>query len=286
MSPREQFVARSQGRIFVRDYPGTGPAFVLMHGFPDDGRIYDDVIPELVEAGRRVVVFDFLGFGRSDKSPDVKYSFALQLQDLEAVVDALDLTMLVPVGHDASGPAAINFALAHPKRVASICLLNSFYGASPNIRIPELISLFATTGLQALSTAMLRDTDQFEWLLRFQQLMFRDALPKSQQTRFLATVVPIMNANMSGERSSRFAFSQMTEQLFPEVRKNTARLRQLGTLNVPATFIWGQHDPYLVTGVARDLSHYFRSPKLEILTAGHWPQLDVPRDVGRLVLGR
>ena len=87
MSPREQFVARSQGRIFVRDYPGTGPAFVLMHGFPDDGRIYDDLIPELVQGGRRVVVFDFLGFGRSDKRADIKYSFALQLEDLEAVVD-------------------------------------------------------------------------------------------------------------------------------------------------------------------------------------------------------
>ena len=71
MSPREQFVARSQGRIFVRDYPGTGPAFVLMHGFPDDGRIYDDLIPELVQGGRRVVVFDFLGFGLPPGSPSL-----------------------------------------------------------------------------------------------------------------------------------------------------------------------------------------------------------------------
>jgi haloalkane dehalogenase len=284
MSPREQFVARSQGRIFVRDYPGTGPAFVLMHGFPDDGRIYDDLIPELVQGGRRVVVFDFLGFGRSDKRADIKYSFALQLEDLEAVVDALALTTLVPVGHDASGPAAINFALDHPERVASICLLNSFYGASPHIRIPELIALFATTSLKALSTAMLSDTEQFDWLLRLQQSAFFDALPKSQQTRFLATVVPIMNANLGGDHDSRLAFSQITEQLFPEVRRNTARLRQLGPLTVPATFIWGQHDPYLATGVAQDLLPYFRSPKLESLPAGHWPQLDAPRDVGRLML--
>ena len=45
--------------------PGRGPAIVLMHGFPDDLHLYDRLVPEL--AGRRVVSFDFLGWGASDK---------------------------------------------------------------------------------------------------------------------------------------------------------------------------------------------------------------------------
>jgi haloalkane dehalogenase len=90
-----------------------------MHGFPDNLHIYDELIPYLTASGRRVVAFDFLGFGASDKSSDPAYSFKQQLGDLEAVVEALKLDKIVPVAHDASGPAAINFTLAHPERVVS-----------------------------------------------------------------------------------------------------------------------------------------------------------------------
>ena len=51
----EHRVAREYGRIYARDYEGAGPAFVLMHGFPDNLHIYDGLVPYLVAAGRRVV---------------------------------------------------------------------------------------------------------------------------------------------------------------------------------------------------------------------------------------
>ena len=56
-------IAREGGSIYVRDFAGTGPAFVLLHGFPDNSHIYDLLIPHLVAAGRRTVAIDFLGFG-------------------------------------------------------------------------------------------------------------------------------------------------------------------------------------------------------------------------------
>jgi haloalkane dehalogenase len=63
----ERYVSRDQGRVYTREYGGLGPAFVLMHGFPDNLHIWDDLIPYLVASGRRVVTFDFLGYGASDK---------------------------------------------------------------------------------------------------------------------------------------------------------------------------------------------------------------------------
>ncbi len=87
----EHRVPREQGRVYARNYDGTGPAFVLMHGFPDNLRIYDDLIPYLTAAGRRVVAFDFLGFGASDKLAGASYSFEQQLGDLSAVIQALGL---------------------------------------------------------------------------------------------------------------------------------------------------------------------------------------------------
>lgn len=37
----------SGGRLHVTDRPGDEPALVLMHGFPDDSRIYDRLVPPL-----------------------------------------------------------------------------------------------------------------------------------------------------------------------------------------------------------------------------------------------
>jgi pimeloyl-ACP methyl ester carboxylesterase len=84
---------------------GAGPAFVLMHGFPDNLHIYDYLIPHLVARGRCVVAFDFLGFGESDKPAGATYSFGQQLGDLKAVVDALGLEKIIPVAYDSSGSA-------------------------------------------------------------------------------------------------------------------------------------------------------------------------------------
>src|SRR5215469_10408698 len=78
----EHRIARDGGSISVRDFAGEGPAFVLLHGFPDNSHIYDLLIPHLVAAGRRTIAIDFLGFGASDKPADAVYSFPQQLGDV------------------------------------------------------------------------------------------------------------------------------------------------------------------------------------------------------------
>lgn len=83
---QERRVPTSRGELYIRDYHGSAPAFVMLHGFPDNLRIFEKVAPLLASAGRRVVLFDFLGFGASDK-PGKGYSFDQQVGDLLAVVD-------------------------------------------------------------------------------------------------------------------------------------------------------------------------------------------------------
>src|SRR6516165_4082886 len=71
----EHRVPRDRGSLYVRDFPGSGAAFVLLHGFPDNSHIYDDLIPHLTSAGRRTISMDFLGYGASDKPEGAHYSF-------------------------------------------------------------------------------------------------------------------------------------------------------------------------------------------------------------------
>ena len=65
-------IPRGASAISARHYAGTGPAFVLMHGFPDNLHIHDRLIPSL--HGREVITFDFLGWGDSEKPRDYPYT--------------------------------------------------------------------------------------------------------------------------------------------------------------------------------------------------------------------
>jgi len=270
--------------VYARDYKGAGPAFVLMHGFPDNMHIYDDLVPYLVSGGRRVVTFDFLGFGASDKSPGTTYSFKQQLGDLESVVAALGLGRVVPVAHDSSGPAGINFTLAHPEQVESLCVLNSGYDDRFPILWPEMVALFADKSFKALSGAVAQSPGQFGWLLAWQQKQFRDALPQSQQSRFDTVMGPLIADNFIQQPSSGPAFAQLASQFFEELARNSKRLPELGRLDMPVMVIWGEFDPYITKEVGKDRASHFKHATFHVLPAGHWLQSDVPEQVAKLML--
>ena len=99
MEYREHWVPRGEHRIYAREYPGDGPAIVPMHGFPDNLHLYDRLVPHL--SGTKVVVFDFLGWGSSDKPQGYPYTADNQTRDLHAVVEHLGLESVVLVAHDA-----------------------------------------------------------------------------------------------------------------------------------------------------------------------------------------
>ena len=280
----EHRIPHAGGNVYVRDFPGSGPAFVLLHGFPDNSHIYDDLIPHLTAAGRRTIAFDFLGFGASDKPEGAVYSFEQQLGDLEAVADALRLEKIIPVGHDAGGPAAVNFALRHPTRAAGICLMNAFYGEAPGLRVPELIELFANKNLRALTRHFLASPQQFAWLLNFQRGQMQVGMTEAQKARYNEFLGPIVDKNFTQRPSAASAFAQMTYQLFDEVTANTARLSDFRRSDLPVLLIWGKADPYLHVTVAEHLRSQAKNASIHALEAGHWPQIDEAADTARIML--
>lgn len=281
---QERRVPTVGGELYVREYPGSAPAFAMLHGFPDNLGIFGKVAPLLASAGRRVVLFDFLGFGASDK-PGKGYSFDQQVGDLLAVVDALNLDAVVPVAHDAGGPAAVNFALRYPRRTAAVALLNSFYANAETLRFPEFIGLFAIPSLSALSQHFLRNPALFAELLQFQRGQFRAALASDKRAGYDEFLGPLIDENFRRQPGAGAAFGQMTAQLLSEVARNDKHLAELERLDIPFRLIWGAEDPYLNTGVAEDLAMHLRTATTTILAgAGHWPQIDQPDEVARALL--
>ena len=49
--PREVRIENLGHKIYVKDYPGSEPAMVMVHGFPDNHHIYDDLAPLLSQRG-------------------------------------------------------------------------------------------------------------------------------------------------------------------------------------------------------------------------------------------
>src|SRR6266496_3039350 len=143
MKYTQVWIGRDGHRIYARDYPGQQPPILLLHGFPDNLHLYDRLVPHL-SSRRRVVTFDFLGWGASDKPSGYPYTAKNQEGDLDAIIKQSNLDQVVLVAHDASGPPAIDWALGHPDRVAALVLLNTYYCATPTLRAPEAIWLFST----------------------------------------------------------------------------------------------------------------------------------------------
>jgi haloalkane dehalogenase len=280
----EHHVLREQGRIYVRDYAGAGPAFVLMHGFPDNLHIWDGLIPYLRESGRRIVTFDFLGFGASDKPAGAVYTFQQQLGDLEAVVATLSLGTIVPVAHDSSGISSINYALAHPRGVEQVVMLNSAYAEDATVLWPELITLFATKSLRALAMAVAQSPQQFGWLLQWQQQKFVAALPEEQKPRFSAIAGPLISDNFLVQPSSGPAFVQLAAQFFDTLADNRSRLTELKALDIPFKLIWGEFDPYIAVAVGEQRKLQLKQASLTLVRAGHWLQIDDPERVAAAML--
>jgi len=89
-------------RIFTVDLPAAGPdgrpPLLVLHGFPSSSFDFHRVADRLA-ADRRLLLFDMLGYGLSDK-PDLAYSFDRQADIAMALVDQLGVGRLDLLTHD------------------------------------------------------------------------------------------------------------------------------------------------------------------------------------------
>ena len=128
-------------------YEDSGPGFpiILLHGFPDDVRAFDEVTPPLVRAGYRVLVPYLRGYGptrlRDSSAPRMGEQAAIS-QDLVDFADALKLPQFAVAGYDWGCRAASIAAALHPDRVRAAVLIGGYtiqdVFAAPRPSAPEV----------------------------------------------------------------------------------------------------------------------------------------------------
>jgi pimeloyl-ACP methyl ester carboxylesterase len=106
-----------------------GVPVILLHGFPDDVRAYDGVVPALVKAGHRALVPYLRGYGptrfRDAAAPRMAQQAAIG-QDVLDFADALGLARFAVAGYDWGGRAAAIVAALHPERVRAAVLIGGY----------------------------------------------------------------------------------------------------------------------------------------------------------------
>ena len=114
-------------------YEETGNAqgfpVILLHGFPDDVRAYDEVVGPLAKQGYRAIVPYLRGYGptrfRDGSAPRMAEQAAIG-QDVIDLVDALKIQRFAVAGYDWGGRAACIAAALHPERVRAAVLISGY----------------------------------------------------------------------------------------------------------------------------------------------------------------
>ncbi len=111
---------------YLDEGPRDGEVVVLLHGEPTWSFLYRFMVPGLVAAGRRVVVPDLMGFGRSDKPrPRGEYTYARHVEWVrELLFDHLDLAEVTLFGQDWGSLIGLRVVGEHPERFARVALSN------------------------------------------------------------------------------------------------------------------------------------------------------------------
>ena len=108
---------------------GSGPALLLLHGFPHTWQVWSEIIGPLSEH-YRVIAPDLRWLGDSSHATE-GYDAGTLATDAEGILDALAEPEAAVVAIDAGAPAAFLLAMRRPDRVRRLVLMESLLGSLP-----------------------------------------------------------------------------------------------------------------------------------------------------------
>jgi len=111
---------------YVDEGPRGGRVVLCLHGEPSWSFLYRKMVPILTEAGYRVIVPDFIGFGKSDKytNPD-NYNHEMHCMTLRKLLDHLDVKDITLVCQDWGGLTGLSVVKDAPDRFSNLVIMNT-----------------------------------------------------------------------------------------------------------------------------------------------------------------
>ncbi len=243
----------------VIEGPGYGPVVVLHNSLGCALRMWDPQVPTLIEAGLRVLRYDYRGHGQSKSTPG-----AYTLADLGA--DALDLmskhslTRVVHVGLSLGGMVAMWLAENAPDAVTGMVLCSTSADLQPSSAWRDRAELVRTSGTTIMADALVP-----RWFSPSYLAQNPDATDKFREQ--------IITTTTDGFAGCCDAIATM--DLLPK----------LDIINVPTSVLVGQQDPGTPVEHARRIVDCVSGATLTVLNPGsHLLNVERPAAVSAAIL--
>jgi len=108
------------------------PTVLLLHGNPTWSFLYREIIPKIQNTCRALAP-DYLGMGLSDKPANERfYTLENHTKTISEFIHRLGLKKIIFVVQDWAGPISFGYALAHPKNVAGMLIMNTWAWPDPS----------------------------------------------------------------------------------------------------------------------------------------------------------
>lgn len=264
---------------------GSGPAVVLLHGFPELAYSWRHQIPALAEAGYRVIAPDQRGYGDSD-APESVDAYALEhlVGDVIGLLDALEVPAATIVGHDWGSIVAYTAAITHPDRFERVVSLNVPYRG-------------ACWGFPTIDYIREHLADRFSYVLMFQEPGVAEAGFSGGPEMWLQAFYlggsrgrEFLTPEELGTYVEAFRASGISGPVgwYRNIDRNAETYGHLldAPVNQPSLLLAADGDPVLPLSLTDGVERW--SPDIEIRVirdCGHWTQQQSPDAVNRALIG-
>jgi haloalkane dehalogenase len=218
---------------YVDEGPPDAATILFVHGNPTWSYLWREPIAALSAKGRRCVAFDHMGFGRSDKPPQLsRYTLQAHIDNALALIDELDLNDVVLVAHDWGGPIGLGALLERPGGLRGLVLSNTWAWELPSF-VPPFVREFRTEGLGEI--------------LALGGNLFVESIPGGMAKRDTDPVMMDAYRAPFPDYWSRIGALAFQRDIPLTERDRSAPLmgrihERLQGLDVPVTLVWGMRD--------------------------------------------
>ncbi len=241
-------IAHVNGIDVNYELEGEGPqTLVLINGLADDLESWGFQLPDLLDAGLRVLRFDNRGIGKTD-SPPGPYTSRLLADDAKALVDHLGITGFHLMGVSMGGMISQEYALAYPGDLASATLACTY--AAPGPFCSRMFAMWADLAPALGVPFVMRDVALWAFTVPFFSDRPDDALE--------------FETAMAGLEMSVAAYLSQLNVI--QTHDTTHRL---ATVRVPTLVLAGEEDILIPTRLSHDLHDLLPGSSWATVPGGH-----------------
>ena len=250
---------------------GEGRPILLLHGVTLSAKVWAYQLQELAPTCK-VIAVDLRGHGLS-KAGNLGFTIEQMADDLATVLEALDLTETILVGHSMGGMVALEYAMSHhlnnPKRVAGMLLVST--SANP-LGLPSGHTIPVKAVTQLVNTYLsMRANAQ------------RGVLPAGDLAAWLSRAAFGRFPLPAHVQITQLMLQEMSPQALAGILPSLAgfdRSRALGRVNLPTRILVGTADLLTPPFHARALVTGIPNSSLKLLSgAGHMLMLEQPGEL-------